>query len=175
MAAGRPKKAEIELRSIEDCTTAMGSLLTAVTEIEKVVAARDQRVAAVSAEYEPQIDEWRGKKANLEAAVQAYYMAHIEELEKDGRRSYELMNGVMGRRMTPPALRPLNRSWTWGVIVVKLRERFGARFLRTREPEIDKDLVKAEIAVEELKALGLRLVQDEVFYAEPARMPGGHG
>ena len=51
-----------------------------------------------------------------------------------------------------------------------LREKFGDRFLRTRDPEVDKDLVKAELPAAELGVYGLKLDQDETFYAEPARL-----
>jgi phage host-nuclease inhibitor protein Gam len=168
----RPKKSTIELKSLDECTKAMADLLVATTDIETLTAERDRAVAAASAEFEAYLDGAKEKQADLTLALRDYYYAHVGELEKSGARSVQLVNGVMGRRTSPPKLMLLNRNWTWGTVLVRLRERFGARFLRLSEPEIDKDLVKAELAVEELKALGLRLDQDEKFYAEPTRLPG---
>jgi phage host-nuclease inhibitor protein Gam len=169
--AGRPKKASIVLTSMDDCTATMAGLLVAVTELEKLVATRDQAVAAASARYEVDIDSWRAKKADLELALRNYYMAHVEEMEHGGRKSVQLPNGVMGRRLSPPKLTLLNRAWTWAASLVKLRSKYGERFLRTRDPEIDKDLVKAELDEAGLKEVGLAIDQDEVFFAEPARLP----
>jgi CHASE2 domain-containing sensor protein len=64
-----------------------------------------------------------------------------------------------------------NRAWTWGTVLILLREKFGDRFLRAKAPEIDKDLVKAEIDEDDLGDFGLKLEQDETWYAEPARLP----
>ena len=168
---GRPKRASVELGTIADCQAAMGGLLAAVTDLETLTAERDMAVAAASKKFESPMDDAKMRRDDLSAALKTYYMAHVEELEKDGRRSVQLANGVMGRRMSPAKLMLVNRSWTWAAVLVRLREKFGSRFLRLRDPEIDKDLVKAELAIEELRALGLKLEQDETFYAEPARMP----
>jgi phage host-nuclease inhibitor protein Gam len=167
----RPKKAAIALTSISECTRAMGELLVALTDLEALTAERDMAVAAASQKFEGIMDDAKTRRDELQAALREYYMAHVDELEKEGRRSIQLVNGTMGRRMAPPKLALLNRSWTWAAVMVRLREKYGARFLRLRDPEIDKDLVKAELAIEELKALGVRIDQDETFYAEPARMP----
>ena len=61
------------------------------------------------------------------------------------------------------------------VLARALRERFGDRFLRLADPEIDKDLVKSELTSEQLGDCGLRLDQDERFFAEPARLPAAEG
>jgi hypothetical protein len=51
-----------------------------------------------------------------------------------------------------------------------VREAFGDRYLhKPKDPEVDKDLVKAEIAEGDLGKYGLKLDQDETFYAEPER------
>lgn len=167
----RPKKATLELSSVDDCTAAMARLLIAETELEKLVAVRDQKVAAASAEFEGDIDRYKSQKAELVTALQTYYMAHLPEMESDGKKHFDLPNGVIGRRMAPPKLALLNRSWTWASVLVRLREMFGTKFLRMRDPEVDKDLVKARLDEDQLRDVGLRLEQDETFYAEPARLP----
>ena len=150
---------------------AMAGLLVAVVSLEELEAQRALAVATASSTFEPRIDATRAQRDELLASLKAFYYAHLGEAEKDGKKSVQLANGVLGRRDNPPKLAPKNRSWTWGAILICLREKFGERFLRTREPEVDKDRVKAEIPAEELGNYGLKLDQDETFFAEPARLP----
>ena len=168
---GRPKKASIELGSIDDCTRAMGELLVAVTDLEILTAESDLARAAASQKFESRMDDARARKADLEMALRNYYYAHLAEVEQGGVKHKVLANGVMGRRDNPPKLALKNRSWSWASVLIVLKEKFGDRFLRTRDPEVDKDLVKAELPAAELGAYGLKLDQDETFYAEPSRMP----
>jgi phage host-nuclease inhibitor protein Gam len=161
----------MDLQSLDDCAAAMSDLLTVTLQLEGLVADRDLAVAKASATYEPAIDTGRARKADIEAALKAYYYGHLSEVEKDGKKSVQLANGVMGRRDNPARLALKNRQWTWAAVLAILREKAGDRFLRLRDPEIDKDLVKAEIAPEALGEVGLKLEQDETFYAVPARLP----
>jgi len=150
----------------------MSGLLVAVVNLEELEAQRALAVATASSGFEARIDQTRATRDELLAALKAFYYAHLGEVERDGKKSVQLANGVMGRRDNPPKLAPKNRSWTWAAILICLREKFGDRFLRSREPEIDKDRVKAEIAPDDLGNYGLKLDQEETFFAEPARLPG---
>jgi phage host-nuclease inhibitor protein Gam len=167
----RPCKPACELGSLEECNRAMGLLLDATLEIERLVAKRDKEIAALQTKYEPALDKQRAQKAELLVSLEAYYRANIAELERGARKSYELGNGVMGRRLDPPKLALLNRAWTWVTVAAKVRAKYGLKYLRIREPELDKDLVKADLDAGELAACGLKVVQTEEFYAEPARLP----
>jgi phage host-nuclease inhibitor protein Gam len=149
----------------------MNDLLITITQLEGITAERDRKIAEVSAMYEPGLDTGRQRRDELELALKAYYYDHLTELEAEDKKSVQLVNGVMGRRDNPPKLALRNRSWGWGTVLVSLRAKFGERFIRTREPEIDKDRVKAEIPEEALGEFGMRLDRDEKFYVEPARLP----
>jgi len=51
---------------------------------------------------------------------------------------------------------------------VRLEDVFGNRFLRQADPEPDKEAIKAaDLAPEDLRLCGLKIEQDEVFFAEP--------
>lgn len=167
---GRPRKPTMSLGSLEECTRAMGELLVAQLEMERLTTRRDLGVARLQARYEGPIDAAKATVTGIHASLEAYYYAHLAEIERDGVQHVDLANGRIGRRMHPPKLAPLNKSWTWGRIAELLQVKFGMTYLRTRDPEVDRDRVKAELAVEELKQLGLKLDQDEKFYAEPARL-----
>jgi len=168
----RPKKnGVVELSGIDDCTRVMGELLVAITDIETLTAERDLAVAAAQKPYESRLDEAVMQRDAAKEALRTYYITHLAELEKGGVKHVQLPNGIMGRRDNPAKLAPKNRSWTWSSILIVVRAAFGDRFLRVHEPELDKDLIKAEMTPAQLDAHGMKLQQDETFYAEPARLP----
>lgn len=171
----RPRKATGTLESLQQCTEALRTMLVATTEIERLQAERDASMARLFKTYERDLARQVEIKSDLELQLQQYYMTHLKEIEKDGKKSIELTYGVMGRRLAPAALKLLNKAWTWTAALVSLRERFGDRYLRKRDPEIDKDLVKAEIPEADLANYGLQIKQEENFYIElqrPAEQQG---
>jgi phage host-nuclease inhibitor protein Gam len=166
----RPKKATKELRSIDECTAAMGELLQVTIALESAIAIRDRAIAELQAEYESQLDEYRRDIADIEASLEAYYYAHMQSLEDGGaRKHFKLPNGVIGRRFGAGKLVPLNRSWTWKTVEIKVRELWGMKYFRAAEPEIDKQALKEKLDAEQLASAGLKVQNDESFYAEPAR------
>lgn len=173
---GRPRKSTgAELQSIDDCTRTMATLLVAITDIEALIAERDLAIAGAQARFEQILDDARARRIEAEVALKNYYYAHLAEIEKGGTKHLQLENGMIGRRYNPPALKPLNRSWSWASIKVKVRELWNSKYFHEpKEPELDKDKLK-ELSAEELKKAGLRLHNDETFYAEPARPPEGAG
>ena len=168
----RPKKTGIVLGSLEECTVAMGELLLAQVQLEALTADRDLAVAEAQVRWEASIDKARSQAADLETALQNYYYAHIPEIEKDGVKHLDLATGRMGRRTNPAKTVPLNRSWIWARITQLVNVVHGTRFNLAPKPKLDLDKLRAELAIEELKQLGLKVEQGETFYAEPARLPG---
>ncbi len=167
---GRQKKAGVELGSIDDCTRAMGELLAVTIEVEVLVAERDLAVAQASKKFETRLDDAWARKGAVSASLEAYYYGHVLEIEADGKKSLQLANGVMGRRDNPPALKPLNRKWTWAAILQAVTTGLGMSYLRTREPELDRDKLKT-LPNEKLRDFGMKVESDETFYVEPARLP----
>jgi phage host-nuclease inhibitor protein Gam len=165
----RPRKATATLASLPDCTEAMRKLLIVTTELERTHAERDAAVARLTKTYQPDLNRLNAQKADLELQLQQYYFGHLAEVERDGKKSIELVHGVMGRRLAPSALKLLNKAWTWAAVLVALRQKFGDRFLRKREPEVDKEAVKDGLPETDLAAFGLKLEQEESFYIELQR------
>jgi len=166
----RPRKTSETLDSIDECQEAMRCLKLAAIEQERLEGARDVKVTRITEEYAADIALQVTARANVELALQNYYMAHLEELEKDGKKSVQLTHGVMGRRLGTPALRLLNKSWTWEVVLARLGEAWGKRFIRMADPEPDKAAIKkADLTADQLKVVGLKIEQGENFYAEPDR------
>jgi phage host-nuclease inhibitor protein Gam len=164
----RPKKTTATLASLTDCTDAMRRLLLATTKAEGIQAERDASMARLFKTYEAELASAVAQRTDLEAQLQQYYMTHLPEVEA-AKKSIELTYGVMGRRLSPPALKLANKSWTWRAALVALSARFKDRFVLKREPEMDKDAVKAEIPEADLVLYGLKLDQEEKFYIELKR------
>lgn len=171
----RPKSPGIKLQSLAECNEALAELRQAISDIQILTAERDLAVAAASAKLEPSMNRAKEKKAATEAALEAYYYAHLAEVEKDGAKFVQLANGRIGRRDTPAALKALNRKWTREAIENAVRTWAGEKwrqFFHVPDPVIDKDALKsAKLTAEEYKQLGLKLEGDERFYAEPATLP----
>lgn len=165
----RPKKSKTALQSIDECTAAMGELLVATATVEKLTADQALAVATAQAKHEADLNAARKRAAEIEAALESYYYAHVAELEQEGRQHFKLPNGVMGRRFGAGKLAPINRSWSWGSITAKVREVFGARFFRSVEAELNKDLLKDKLDAEGLAKIGCCVKYGEKFYAEPTR------
>ena len=167
----RPKKAGVELRSIEECERALRELLEAQIRLDQAIGARDLEVAKASAGFEASIDGARDEAAKLTAALKDYYYAHRAEIEKDGRKHLQLANGVMGRRDNPPALKPRTKHITWASVKIAVKQIFGMEyFLPAKDRELDKDALK-RLTEEQLARVNLVCASEETFYVEPARLP----
>jgi phage host-nuclease inhibitor protein Gam len=168
---GRPKKTAVAVESIADCTRVMAELLDTDASLEILGAERSLAVAMASESFESQLDTLVARRGELELGLRTYYYAHLAEMETAGAKSFQLVNGVMGRRLNPPSLKPLNRNWTWAAIGVRVRELWGKKYFHDpKAPDLDKDQLKT-LGEEELKGAGLKVESEETFYAEPARLP----
>ena len=157
-----------ELKSIAECEDTMHRLLLDIVKRESLEACRDKDVALATAMYQPGIELLTRHQQELELQLQQYYMTHSAEIEQDGKKSLQLTNGVIGLRLSPPALKPLSKAWTWDAVMARLHHIFGSQFERVKT-ELDKDAIKANIPAGELGNFGLKLSQEETFYAEPLR------
>jgi hypothetical protein len=159
------------LATPEECVRTMAELLIAITDIEVLIAEKDLAMAAALARTETRLDDAKARKIEAEVALKNYYYAHLAEIEKSGAKRWQLSNGVIGRRDNPPALKPLNRAWSWEKIKAAVRERWGTKYFHApKAPELDKDKLK-ELDAEQLKLAGMKLESEETFYAEPDRAP----
>jgi len=171
---GRPKKAVKRLDTLEDVSTSMQDLLRAQLELEVLTAERDLAVAGASKQFEARLDAAKNAAAQAKAALKAYYYAHVKEIEVDGTKHLTLTAGVMGRRDNPPALKPMNKAWTWEAICTAVRTGLGLEYFRQPDPELDKEKLKV-LPAEKLREYGLKVEGEETFYVEPARLADGGG
>jgi len=170
----RPKKITRQIQSVEEANAAMKALILAEVELEKVRGAMDLARAAATAQYEGQMDAAKVKYSDLFEALQGWYMGNHKALEMPGRKSVDMLYGVLGRRKGNQTLKLLNRSWTWGAVAVCLRQKFSDTFFHEpKPPEIDKERVREDLTEDQLKAVGLKVEQEERFYAELDRLKAG--
>lgn len=160
-----------KLTSLKECTKAMGELLEAQLEIERLTAKRDLRFKEVCGPINLDIAIQQKRAAKHEAALEEYYREHKKEIEKDGKRFVQLPNGEIGCRLGGKKLVTIGK-WTWEKALEKLQACWpGDYLLPPKPPEMDKVLVKKSLTKEELKACGMEIVQEENFYANPTRPP----
>ena len=161
------------LKSLEECERVMTEIWAATAARKLHAGNMDAEIAVAREKHGPAIAELDGAIDRLTEELQQYYMSHLAELEGEGKKSIELRHGVMGRRLSPPALKLLTKAWKWATVAVRLEDVFGDRFLRQADPEADKEAIKAaDLAPEDLRLCGLKIEQDEVFFAEPTGKEG---
>jgi len=158
-----------ELKSVAECEEAMHRLLEFSTRREELEAERDRLMGDTNRMYAPGIALLAGQAQSLELQLQQYYLAHAAEIEKGGAKILKLAAGVIGMRLTPPSLKLLNKKWTWESVRAALHQVFGEKYDSIKPPELDKRGVKKELPLDQLKEYGLKLDQEEIFYAEPLR------
>ncbi|HWO99747.1 MAG TPA: host-nuclease inhibitor Gam family protein [Methylococcus sp.] len=123
----------------------------------------NDRIAAVTAEYQPGIDALAERIKTLQGGVQFWCESHRDELTEHGRvKSANLVTGEVGWRIRPPSV--LVRGTE---SVIETLKRLGLeRFIRIKE-EINKEAVLNEPAAVQGVA-GLRVVYGvEDFFIVP--------
>ena len=166
----RPKKFTRSIQTVEEANAALSDLLVWQLEKERQQGAMDLARAAATARFEAPIDKAKAEIADLEGSLQVWYMANKEKLEKDGRKSVRLLTGVVGRRRGNKTLTLLNRAWTWTASLVLLRQLDRDDIWHDYKPrELDREAVVQKLTPEELAKAGLKVEQEERFFAEPDR------
>ena len=166
--AGRPKSPTRELKTLDDANSALRGLLLSTVELEKLQGSLDLARAAATAKFEKDIDAEKSQIADLTAQLQQWFLVHAERpTGHDARKSLKLAYGVIGERTGNPTLKPLNRKWTWAAICAKLRGIYGAQYFHPAPPPApDKEKIRTELSVDQLKNCGLMVDREEKFYVE---------
>lgn len=119
-------------------------------------------------------DRYESSLVEIEVALetktaQAREWAEANPEEFKGMRSVELAHGVVGWRTGQPALKPIG-GWTWDRVLAKLKAfPHLLTYVRAKE-EVNKQALlgnREALGRETLRAIGVRVVQEESFYVEP--------
>ena len=129
----------------------------------------DTEITAIKENYEARLATVSDRLTPLVQEIQAWAESHPAEF--CDKKSLELLHGVIGWRITPPALKTL-RGFTWAAVVDRLKVLGRGEFLRVKE-EVNKDSLLAVRESENLKTFGCQAVQEDEFYVEPKLTPTG--
>lgn len=127
----------------------------------------DERITAIKKDYEARLGQIEAAMQPQVEAVHAWAEAHPEEFQ--GKKSLEMLHGIIGWRITPPALKPL-RGFTWATVLNRLRDLGRFDFIRTKE-EVNKEALLAARDTENLKAFYCQVIQEDEFFIEPKLTP----
>jgi phage host-nuclease inhibitor protein Gam len=167
------KRIKIQLPKLStrtDAEIAMSDLAAAITAQRKVVAERDAAVLTINERCAEPLAQLDQQITALTENLAAWATAHPDEFPK-GLKSLRLTAGTIGFRTGTPKLALISRAWNWEKVLAAV-QRSLPNFIRSK-PEVDKESIIAqrdEIAFA-LPMCGLKVTQDETFFAEPALTP----
>jgi phage host-nuclease inhibitor protein Gam len=136
------------------------------TRLRMLTAKRDKHIQRIQDEYQPEIAGTEEEMQTLLVQAERYAETHREELFPGKEKTAETELASYGFRLHPPALKPLNRKWTWDAVLAAVKRSFDGRFVKTEE-KLVKDSLKAELSEGQLATVGLRLEQPETFGVTP--------
>ncbi len=149
-----------------DAERLLGELAAASAEQARLQAELDAELTTVRQRYEGNIDLLAKKIEGHTGLLQAWAEASPEEF--GDKKSLELLHGRLGFRTGNPKLKTLP-GWTWDRVKALLLP--ASPFLRVKTEPDKEGLLAArqrnELDDGDLRALGLKVVQDEAFFIEP--------
>jgi phage host-nuclease inhibitor protein Gam len=154
------------IKTRQQLETVLENIAALRREHDDLRRAQENDLAAVRQKYRAALDEVE-TFLDLETRwVETWARAHPEALATD--RTLACTHGTLAFRAAPPSLERASRRWTWTRIAHTLAGlTWGPRYLRLPPPEVDKDLLLADLPrldVADLRAAGIRIEQGERFH-----------
>lgn len=160
------KKVTTTLTTREDAEVLMGELHACAIQLGQRKLAMEEQIQRIRAAYEIELTACAEELARMETDLESWARLHPEVFPA-GRRSIEMIHGVLGFRETPPSIR-LRKGVKEDHVIDLLATNGLGGYVRTVK-EIDRSSLLADreaIGEEKLAALGLRVAQDDKFYVE---------
>lgn len=160
------KITESPIASRAELEGVVGKIAQCVILREAHIVDMEDQIARIRKSYEARFCKADEEIKTMSASVKTWCDSHPEEFQK--KKTIEMLHAVIGYRTCPPKLKTLAK-WTWEKVKEALIER-DMGFIRTKT-EVDKEglLAKSDALGAELSNIGLKLVQDEMFFIEPKR------
>lgn len=135
-----PAVRELMLRSREDCAAWIKQLGDRQRDLLRTETAMNDEIAAVTAFYQPRIEELKSEIAAKQTAIQAWAEANRQALTEGGRsKTANFVTGTLQWRQRPPSVTVRGAE-----SVLETLKRLGlARFIRVKE-EINKEAILGE-------------------------------
>jgi phage host-nuclease inhibitor protein Gam len=146
---------------------------------DQLMAKMNSELDEVRERYEEKLQTLRGNINIRRSALEEWGEKHKTLFEP--KRSIEFDRGTIGFRTAPPKLKLLSKR-TWDYVKDALQKAGFFAYTRT-ETTVAKDLIIADRATFDeslLKEVGIKIVQDEVFFCEvkkddKIKAPDGNG
>jgi phage host-nuclease inhibitor protein Gam len=151
----------------EEAEACLGEIATLTLEQRRLQTDMDGLITAAREKFEEPLgtiaDQIKARQDHLLSWASA-----SPELFLD-KKSLEMTHGVIGFRTGTPKLKTLAKR-TWDIVLDTLKAAGKLQWVRTKE-EVNKEKILSDFAQnlvtpEELKPLGVAVVQDEAFYVE---------
>jgi phage host-nuclease inhibitor protein Gam len=148
----------------------LGEIAVLKLEEREQKNALDRQLTAARERYEEPLSTL-GKQIEEKTAVLERWAEQNPEEFARGRKSIEMIHGLLGYRTGTPKLKLLRGcSWDSVLLIVKNLAKF-AGFVRVKE-EVNKEAILAAASAsrindDELKQIGVKVVQEEAFFVEP--------
>ena len=149
--------------------TGADAALAEVRVLEASIADREtekaRELTALQQRYDDDIVALKVRVGALDHALADFADFHRDEL--GDAKSRRLNHGTVGFRFDPPSLKTLAR-WTWKKVLAKVEDLGRGEFFRVKTSLNKEALLRAagDMSTDELKALGVRVAQDERFYRD---------
>lgn len=158
------------LKTRADAEAALNEIALTTINRNKALLAMDAEITAARERHEATINACN--KALEEKTELIRVWAEANPAEFNGLKSLDLVHAVIGWRTGQPTLKTL-AGWTWDRVLEKLKSiknpHWGLLYIRTKE-EVNKQGIindRDTIGPDNLKTIGVRIVQDEAFFIEP--------
>jgi phage host-nuclease inhibitor protein Gam len=170
MSNSRLKPKLIVPKTREQAEAIVGDITEIKIEETAAKALMDQRLKDVRQEFEAQLSSINDQLTPLLLQIQAWAEANPAEFGK--AKSIDMLHGVIGWRISTPALKTLS-GWTWARVLEALKSLGHAAFIRTKD-DIDKAAIigqRENLLDGDLRLFGCKIVSEESFFVEPKTTP----
>ena len=155
--------------TLKDMERSLAKRQALTLDLEEAINQLEQNIAALRKAFAPEMTEL-AIQIDQETKLQlAWMVAHKADFDGPPR-SIELPFGTVGYRLGQPRLKPISK-WNWEKVLENMLEIGQESFIR-RTPEVDREALlahKDEFGEDGLKAIGLKVVQDDNPFVEIKR------
>lgn len=164
MSKHRIKLSRPVVSSRADAERILGEIAADTAALNSIQAELDAEITAVRQRFEGRIDNLAKQLEHKSGLLQQWAEASPEEFGE--RKSIELLHGRLGFRTGTPKLKTIS-GWTFDRVLSVVAE----AFVRKKQ-ELDKEALLAaharkQVSDEDLKKIGVRVIQEETFFVEP--------
>jgi phage host-nuclease inhibitor protein Gam len=144
-----------------------GELASLILQQRQAETELDTGITSLRKQFEGRLSALSKSIGEKSSVLQTWAEANPSEFA--GKKSLDMTHALVGWRTGQPQLKTL-AGWTWDRVLEKLASLVPYKgFIRTKS-EVDKAMILAarnELLPDDLRNMGVRVVQDEAFFIEP--------